>query len=115
MYKPGDRVYVGVGEACGMNFTDGVWAVEYERGPLPLSLPFGLADELMSCLDFATAGLTVGVYMSLLAHHWRLPLPNGQPSHCPGRKIASSVLGLLGPAMTHIFKPRPASSNIPRR
>ena len=33
--KVGDRIYVGPGQACGMNFTNGVWAVEYERGPLP--------------------------------------------------------------------------------
>ena len=45
VYMPGDRIFVGKGQACGMNFTDGVWAVEYARGPLMLSLPFGLADE----------------------------------------------------------------------
>jgi hypothetical protein len=32
IYRPGDRIYVGPGQACGMNFTDGVWAVEYARG-----------------------------------------------------------------------------------
>ena len=48
VYRPGDRVYVGPNQARAMNFTTGVWAVEYARGPLPLSIPFGVADELVS-------------------------------------------------------------------
>ena len=47
-----------------MNFTDGVWAVEYARGPLMLSMPFGLADELLSTLDFSTALQTLSMYTS---------------------------------------------------
>ena len=35
IYRPGDRIFVGKGQACGMNFTDGVWAVEYARGRDP--------------------------------------------------------------------------------
>jgi len=56
---------VGPGQACGMNFTDGVWAVEYARGPLPTSIPFGLADELVSTLDFKTAAQTLSLYADL--------------------------------------------------
>ena len=37
IYKPGDRIYVGPGQARAMNFTNGVWAVEYARGFIPLS------------------------------------------------------------------------------
>jgi C-8 sterol isomerase len=48
VYKPGDRIFVGRGQAVGMNFVDGVWAVEYARGPLPIIVPFGLADVLLS-------------------------------------------------------------------
>ncbi len=81
VYRPGDRIYVGPGQARGMNFTDGVWALEYERGPLPLSLPFGLADELLSTLDFSTAAQTIGVYASLMGRHLALPGKDGrQPS-----------------------------------
>ena len=36
VYLPGDRIYVGPGQARAMNFTNGVWAVEYARGLLPL-------------------------------------------------------------------------------
>jgi hypothetical protein len=49
VYRPGDRIFVGKGQACGMNFTDGVWALEYARGSiLPRAAP--QAD-----LDAATA------------------------------------------------------------
>jgi C-8 sterol isomerase len=69
VYRPGDRIYVAPGQACGMNFTDGVWAVEYARGPLPTSIPFGLADELLSTLDFKTAAQTLSLYTDLMAQH----------------------------------------------
>jgi C-8 sterol isomerase len=49
-----------------MNFTDGVWAVEYARGPLPTSVPFGVADELLSCLDWQTAVQTLSLYTDLV-------------------------------------------------
>ena len=67
IYTSGDRVYVGPGQACGMNFTNGVWAVEYARGTIPLSLPFGLADEILSCVDFKTAAQTVSLYTDLVS------------------------------------------------
>jgi hypothetical protein len=66
IYRPGDRIYVGPGQARAMNFTNGVWAVEYARGFLPLSLPFGLADEILSCLDFLTVIQTLSLYTDLI-------------------------------------------------
>ena len=67
IYQPGDRIYVGPGQACGMNFTDGVWAVEYARGLIPTSIPFGLADELFSTMDLKTAAQTVSLYADLVS------------------------------------------------
>lgn len=113
VYRPGDRIWVGPGQARAMNFTDGVWAVEYARGPLPLSVPFGLADEILSTLDFATAGLTLGIYTSLIARHWSLPLPDGRPSPLPRRALAA-LLGTIGPAVTRLCQPAPPSDEIPR-
>src|SRR5512135_1282875 len=75
IYKPGDRIYVGPGQARAMNFTDGVWAVEYARGLIPLSLPFGLADELMSTMDFVTAAQTVSLYTDLVCQALGQKLP----------------------------------------
>lgn len=67
VYKPGDRIYVGPGQARAMNFTDGVWAVEYARGFIPYSMPFGLLDELLSCMDWVTAAQTLSLYTDLVA------------------------------------------------
>ena len=75
IYRPGDRIFVGKGQACGMNFTDGVWAVEYARGPLMLSLPFGLADELLSTLDYTAALQTIAIYTTLIGRHWAAAQP----------------------------------------
>ena len=50
-----------------MNFTDGVWAVEYARGFIPYSMPFGIADELLSCNDWVTAAQTITLYTDLVS------------------------------------------------
>ena len=67
VYTPGDHVFVGKGEIAGMHYPDHVWMVEYARGVLPSLLPFGLADALLSTLDFKTALQTVRIYISLVA------------------------------------------------
>lgn len=67
VYKPGDRIYVGPGQARAMSFTDGVWAVEYARGFIPYSMPFGIADELLSCNDWVTAAQTLTLYTDLVS------------------------------------------------
>jgi len=105
IYRPGDRIWVGRGQTCGMNFTDGVWALEYARGPLPLSMPFGLADELLSCLDFKTAARTLSIYASLIGHHWH----NGNAI----KKMAAIVPSFLGPKITRWLSPPPLTGEIP--
>jgi hypothetical protein len=112
VHRPGDRVYVGPNQARAMNFTTGVWAVEYARGPLPRSIPFGLADELVSTLDFATAAQTVSIYATLVGHHWQQPLPDGSaPS--PLRQTIGSVLTRLGRAVTDRVRPPEPDDEIP--
>jgi hypothetical protein len=113
IYKPGDRIYVGPGQARGMNFTNGVWAVEYARGPLPLSMPFGLADEFLSTLDFATAGQTLGIYMDLVARHWRNKDAPGDSAIKAIKKIAGKIPGYLGPLITGLCTPAPPNDEIP--
>ncbi len=112
IYRPGDRVYVGPGQARGMNFTNGVWAVEYERGPLPLSIPFGLADELLSTLDFATAAQTLTIYMSLVGNHWARPHADGRPASLL-RRTTGTLLSRVGPALTRLVRPAEATDEIP--
>jgi C-8 sterol isomerase len=112
VYGPGDRVYVGPNQSRGMNFRAGVWAVEYARGVLPLSIPFGLADELVSTLDFATAAQTLGIYATLVGHHWRQP-DDGSPLPAPVRKAVGAVLGIVGPAFTRLARPPEPDDAIP--
>jgi hypothetical protein len=107
IYKPGDRIFVGKGQACGMNFTDGVWAVEYARGPLPISMPFGLADEIFSCLDFGTALQTLSMYTSLIGRHWADPQNYDYPLLVPVKKTAALLMRLMGPALTRALTPPP--------
>lgn len=66
VYRPGDHIFLGKGQSAGMHYPDHVWMVEYARGILPSLLPFGLADALLSTLDFKTALQTVVIYFSLL-------------------------------------------------
>jgi C-8 sterol isomerase len=112
VYKPGDRVYVGRNQARAMNFTDGVWAVEYARGPLPASVPFGVADELVSTLDFATAGQTLAVYATLVGHHWRLPHADGSPSSLLRRSLGG-LLDTVGPVVTRWLRPPEPIDDVP--
>jgi C-8 sterol isomerase len=112
VYGPADRVFVGPGQARAMNFTDGVWAVEYARGPLPLSVPFGVADELLSTLDFATAGQTLGIYAALVGRHWTRPDPDGSPASAV-RRVAGMMLGTVGSAVTRLLRPAEPDDAIP--
>ncbi|RME21150.1 MAG: hypothetical protein D6806_15195 [Deltaproteobacteria bacterium] len=112
VYKPGDHLYVGPFQARGMVFKDNVWAVEYARGPILCSLPFGLADEILDTLDISTAAQTLGVYMELVGKHWKndagpLPLLS-----LP-RKLVGSILDPAGSALWRICRPAPGDDTPP--
>lgn len=113
VYRPGDRIYVGPGQARAMNFTDGVWAVEYERGPLPLSIPFGLADELLSCLDFCTAAQTVSLYTDLVCRHFGRTLGSA-PVGGPLVRALTGAVGGLARKVTFSLQPPPEVEAIPK-
>ena len=70
VYTPGDHIFLGKGQSAGMHYPDHVWMVEYARGILPALLPFGLADALLSTLDYKTALQTVAIYFSLLTRRF---------------------------------------------
>jgi C-8 sterol isomerase len=106
IYKPGDRIYVGPGQARAMNFTDGVWAVEYARGILPFSVPFGIADELISCLDWVTAAQTFSLYTDLIMQNVARQLPVG--------KWLAKLLSTGARSVTTKLLPPPEHDRIPR-
>jgi C-8 sterol isomerase len=115
VYKPGDRVLVAKGQASGMNFTNGVWAVEYARGSIMLSMPFGLADEIFSTLDFATAIQTVALYTSLIGRHWGNPDNRDYPVLLGFKRAAALIMNLIGPAIVKALTPPPfIDINVPK-
>jgi C-8 sterol isomerase len=106
VYKPGDRVYVGPGQARAMKFTNGVWAVEYARGFIPASVPFGIAEEIFVCWDFLTATQTLSLCTDLVAQSL-------------GRKYASlkpitDSISRAAYNLTRALIPAPEVSKIPR-
>ena len=107
VYTPGDRVLVAKGQASGMNFTNGVWAVEYARGSIGLSMPFGLADEILSTLDFSTALQTVALYTSLIGRHWGNPINRDYPLLLGFKRAAALLMKWIGPAIVKALTPPP--------
>jgi len=106
VYKPGDRIYVGPGQARAMNFTNGVWATEYARGFLPLSVPFGVADEFLSCLDWVTASQTLSLYTDLIFQQVGRQLPAASP--------VTSLISGLARKVTERLTPPPETKRIPK-
>jgi C-8 sterol isomerase len=107
VYKPGDRIYVGPGQARAMNFTNGVWAVEYARGFIPISMPFGIAEEIFICLDFVTALQTVSLYADLTMQAWGHKCPPLKPIFWPFRRLTHWI--------TRALEPTPQVKEIPRK
>jgi len=62
VYKPGDWAFLGGNKAKGYVAKDAAWMLEYSRGPIPSMLPFGLADTMLSTLDYRTFGRTMAAY-----------------------------------------------------
>ncbi|MEM6787734.1 MAG: ERG2 family protein [Myxococcota bacterium] len=61
-YEPGSAAYLGRDQVKGYRIPEHAWMLEYSRGVIPSMLPFGLADTLVSTLDFATLGTTLRAY-----------------------------------------------------
>lgn len=66
VYRPGDWAYLGSDQAKGYVAKDAAWMLEYSRGPIPSMLPFGLADTMLSTLDYRTFGRTMATYGKLV-------------------------------------------------
>eukprot|EP01092_Planopodium_desertum_P013371 TRINITY_DN64559_c0_g1_i4.p1 TRINITY_DN64559_c0_g1~~TRINITY_DN64559_c0_g1_i4.p1 ORF type:complete len:221 (+),score=42.41 TRINITY_DN64559_c0_g1_i4:2-664(+) len=63
VFKPGDMHWLKAGTSQGYKIPDtGGWALEYARGYIPLMLPFGFADGILSTLDFVSLARTLYVY-----------------------------------------------------
>lgn len=62
VYRPGDAAHLGRAQAKGYRIPDHAWMLEYARGPIPLMLPFGVADTALSTLDYGTIARTLWRY-----------------------------------------------------
>lgn len=107
IYKPGDRIFVGRRQACGMSFTDGVWAVEYARGSLPRSIPFGLADEILSARDFVAVKQTLSIYATLIGRHWAARYNRDYPLLVPAKRVLGAIMKGWGARITRRLAPPP--------
>ncbi len=67
VYRRGDAAHLGSGLAKGYRIPDHAWMLEYARGPIPLMLPFGLADSALSTLDYGVIARTIWRYGRLAA------------------------------------------------
>jgi len=107
VYKPGDRIYVGPGQARAMNFTNGVWAVEYARGYIPASMPFGVAEELLICVDYLTVVQTFSLYTDLIMQAWGQKVKILKPVTKPVSWVANKI--------TRALEPAPEVTEIPKK
>lgn len=64
VYEPGSTAFLGRDRVKGYRVPDRAWMLEYSRGPIPSMLPFGVADSLVSTLDFKTLRKTFAGYGS---------------------------------------------------
>lgn len=62
VFRPGDMHHLPRGSARGYKIPEYCWAVEYARGVIPTMIPFGLADMVVSTLDFPTIAQTLSLY-----------------------------------------------------
>jgi hypothetical protein len=65
-YGPGDAMVLPADRVKGYRIPDHCWMLEYARGPIPTMLPFGLADSVLSTLDFTTIGRTLAQYVRMV-------------------------------------------------
>lgn len=107
VYKPGDRIYIGPAQARAMNYKNGVYAVKYARGALPMSLWFWVADEMLSCIDFFTIMQTVSIYLDLLFQYIGRIIPI--------LKWPAKGISFLFHMLTKALTPPPQVTEIPKK
>jgi hypothetical protein len=61
-FVPGDHAVLPRGHAKGFRLEPGTWMLEYSRGFIPPSLPFGLGEAVLSAQDAPTIWKTLRGY-----------------------------------------------------
>jgi hypothetical protein len=65
-------------------------------------MPFGLADEILSCRDFVAAKQTLSVYATLIGRHWSAPYNRGLV-----KKLVGRLMSKVGQRTTNRLMPPP--------
>ena len=80
-----------------------------------LSMPFGLADELFSALDYTAAIQTLSLYSYLIGRHWGASYNRDYPLLWPFKKVAAVPMKFFGRLLTRALIPlAPIEINAPR-
>jgi C-8 sterol isomerase len=58
----GERAHLRADQVKGWRAPDGLWLLEYGRGPIPTALPLALADAMFSAMDWYTIWKTLRIY-----------------------------------------------------
>jgi C-8 sterol isomerase len=66
VHKAGEHAYLQPSQIKGFRISEGSWMLEYGHGPIPLTLPFALADSVFSMVDGKTIWKTVRRYGRLV-------------------------------------------------
>jgi C-8 sterol isomerase len=66
IHKAGEHAYLRPSQVKGFRISEGCWALEYGHGPIPVTLPFALADSVFSMVDAKTIWKTLGRYGRLV-------------------------------------------------
>jgi C-8 sterol isomerase len=60
--RTGERAHLRADQVKGWRAPDGMWLLEYGRGPIPTALPLALADSVFSAMDWRTVWKTLRIY-----------------------------------------------------
>ena len=65
-FQPPERVWHGWYDGSIVSLEPNTWMLEHMKGSIPVSLPFGLMDSLVSQLDFITPAKALLAYGKLV-------------------------------------------------
>jgi len=68
--RAGETMVLERRAGMGYRFAAETWILEYARGAIPTMLPFGLADAMLSILDYRTVRRSLGQYGRHVIGNW---------------------------------------------
>ena len=72
--------------------------MEYARGFIPASMPFGVAEEILICVDYLTVAQTFSLYTDLMAQSFGQKVKIMKPIMKPIIWVSHKITQKLEPA-----------------